>query len=86
MEHIDPNLYEDYLRWTKSIGDDPYVSNNCVGIIDVLKAHYLIIDYFFKEYGEGVGGIGPRNLNILHSTLSRQHSAYEGVRKGDFKH
>lgn len=71
-------LKEDFERWENEIGEDIYVSNKTIGIMDVLRAHYLIIDFFATEHGEGVGGVGPKNLGLLHSTLSRQFSGYDG--------
>ncbi|PKN91223.1 MAG: hypothetical protein CVU44_20120 [Chloroflexi bacterium HGW-Chloroflexi-6] len=77
MELVSSDLQEDYCRWLEKIGEDIYIGPKSVGIFDVLRAHYLIVDYFFNEYGEGVGGIGPKDLNLLHSTLSRQTSGYD---------
>jgi prophage maintenance system killer protein len=71
-------LQEDYERWKGEIGEEPYSSPKTIGIFDVLRAHYLIIDFFATEHGEGVGGIGPKSLTILHSTLNRQFSGYDG--------
>ncbi len=81
MENISPELKEDYERWRYMIGDDIYIGPKTVGIFDVLRAHYLIIDFFSSEYGEGVGGVGPKDLNLLHSTLSRQNCGYEKMVK-----
>ena len=76
MEGISPELREDFDRWKAQIGDDTYMGPKTVGILDVLRAHYLIIDFFSREYNEGVGGVGPKNLTMLHSTLSRQFTSY----------
>jgi len=81
MEYISEELKEDFDRWSVIIGDDPYAGKWIVGIYDVLRAHYLIVDYFSTEYGEGVGGVGPRDLNLLHSALSRQFTGYENNKK-----
>lgn len=78
MNDLLPELKEDFERWRKLIGDDPYTGPKTVGIFDVLRAHYLIIDYFAKEFNEGVGGVGPKDLNLLHSTLNRQLIAFRG--------
>ena len=80
MEHIDPKLLLDYERWEKSITEDPYENSQCLGILDVLKAHYLVVD-FFATLGEGVGGVGPRNINLLHSAMHRQHCGFEKKKK-----
>jgi prophage maintenance system killer protein len=76
MELISKELREDFERWKNQIGTDEYVSRQTIGILDVLRAHYLIIDFFFSEYGEGVGGVGPKSLTLLHSTMGRQFSGY----------
>lgn len=76
MDFISPELQKDFERWQNEIGEDIYVSPKTIGILDVLRAHYLIIDYFAYEHEEGVGGVGPKNLNQLHSTLNRQFSGY----------
>lgn len=67
-----PEVGNEYDRWCTLLGeDDPYLSSTTLGIHDVLKAHFLIADFFFRE-GEGIGGVGPRSLNLLHSAVSRQ--------------
>jgi prophage maintenance system killer protein len=82
MENINKEFYEDYCRWLKEIGDDIYCSPYSLGIYDVLRAHYLLIDYF-SNIGEGVGGVGPKDINLLHSALSRQHCGFEQTNKWD---
>jgi prophage maintenance system killer protein len=76
MDLLSKELQEDYERWVVEIGEDIYISQKTIGILDVLRAHYLIIDFFAYERNEGVGGVGPRSLSLLHSTLSRQFSGY----------
>jgi len=78
MELLSNELQEDYGRWEQQIGNDVYVGQQTIGILDVLRAHYLIIDFFASEHGEGVGGVGPKSLNLLHSTMNRQFSGNEG--------
>jgi prophage maintenance system killer protein len=81
MDLISKELQEDYERWEQEIREDNYLSYRTLGILDVLRAHYLIIDFFADEYGEGVGGVGPKSLNLLHSTLNRQFTGYDGRAK-----
>ena len=61
--------------------DDPYQAEDSVGLHDLLAAHFLLIDYFVeKKYA--FGGIGPKNLDLLHSALSRQFTdSYAGINK-----
>jgi death-on-curing protein len=70
----------EYERWMSQIIDDPYESDKTLGIFDVMRAHFLIANYFYQE-GEGIGGIGPKDINLLHSALYRQHVSIGGVPK-----
>lgn len=80
MLEIDPKLKEDFERWVKKINGDFSESDNTISILDVLRAHYLIVDYFMT-LGQGIGGVGPRDLNLLYSTVGRQSSSYGGINK-----
>jgi prophage maintenance system killer protein len=75
-----PEVRIEYQRWMDAVPDDPYLSATTLGIHDVLRAHFLIANYFYLE-GEGLGGIGPRDLWLLHSAISRQHVGLGVVRK-----
>jgi len=81
MEFLHPDIEAEYKRWTTIVGiEDPYRSNDSIGLHELLAAHFLIIDYFAeKKYG--IGGVGPRDLDLLHSALSRQFTSYGGVCK-----
>lgn len=48
---------------------------------EVLRAHFTILDYFKAGAGDGVGGTGPRDINLLHSAVSRQDVGYGGMAK-----
>ena len=71
----------EYLRWVELIGPaDPYAGKYTIGIHEVLEAHFLLID-FFETVGEGVGGVGPKDMNMLHSALARQFIEFGGKPK-----
>ncbi len=81
MIELAPVIQQEYDRWNTLIGDsDPYVGRHCLGIKDVLKAHYLIANKFYVEQA-GMGGIGPMSLDKLHSVMGRQHVGFEGKTK-----
>lgn len=81
MDFLHADVEREYQRWTKIVGgDDPYHADDTVGLHDVLKAHFLLIDYFVEK-NYAVGGVGPRDLDLLHSALSRQFTSYGGVKK-----
>src|SRR5262245_60894950 len=71
-EDLCPEVLAEYERWRAQLGsDDPYAGRDTLGIHDVLREHFLIQDFFYRE-GQGMGGIGPKSLNLLHSAVSRQ--------------
>lgn len=80
---FDGSLEKEYQRWLKAVGsDDPYATKATIGIHDVLRAHFLILDFFAQDRnGEGVGGVGPRDLNLLHSACYRQFVSLGGKDK-----
>lgn len=80
MLFFDSALEREYSRWAEKIGkDDPYDSRTTVGVHDVLKAHFLILDFFSQDQsGEGVGGVGPKDLHLLHSAVYRQFVSFGG--------
>jgi death-on-curing protein len=85
MDQLDLKIRKEYERWASQCnGEDPYVGPNTIGILDVLKAHFLIADYFYQG-DEGLGGIGPRDLQLLHSALYRQHVGFGGSVKWTYK-
>jgi len=81
MYFLHAEIEREYKRWQNIVGlEDPYKSTETIGLHDVLAAHFLIIDYF-AEKRYGIGGVGPRSLDLLHSALSRQFTGYGGVSK-----
>ena len=51
---------KEHERWVSMIGQvEPYHGRNKIGIHEVLHAHFLLIDFFFK-IGEGIGGIARK--------------------------
>lgn len=69
---------EEYERWQSLIGPaDPYFDKYTIGIHEALQAHFLLVD-FFSRIGEGIGGVGPKNTDMLHSALSRQFVQFGG--------
>lgn len=61
-------------------GADPYAGRTSIGLYEVLRAHFLLAEYFAVT-GEGLGGIGPKDMNLLHSALFRQSTEFGGELK-----
>lgn len=69
--HMLPPIKREYERWLALSGSESGCSGaNGVSLQDVLRAHFLLIDYFVQE-GEAYGGIGPRSLALLRSAVDR---------------
>lgn len=81
MKFSNDNIKEEYERCCKELNPiDDYEKINTIGIYDVIKAHYLIADFFITDAnGEGIGGIGPKDINLLHSALYRPHFSFGGT-------
>lgn len=74
-------IEKEFLRWVSLFGpQDPYHSDDTVGMMDVLRAHFLIADYFYSK-NTGLAEMGPRDPNLLHSAVYRQFVSYSGVDK-----
>lgn len=75
------SVREEYSRWIDKVGPyDPYLSKINIGIHEVIQAHFLLVDYFFRIQ-EGIGGVGPKDINLLHSALARQFTQFGGKAK-----
>jgi len=80
MDTIRPQLRDEYRRWFKKLGRAPLGSQCVISMDDVLRAHYLLVDYFIEE-GEEIGLCGPRDANLLVSAISRQATGFGGLSK-----
>lgn len=79
MLFFNKQLEAELQRWIEKVPEDPYDTKVTIGLHDVLRAHFLILDFFSQEVnGEGIGGIGPKSLDLLQSAVYRQFIAYDG--------
>ena len=76
MDRIYPELRQQYEMWLREI--DSCVSGpRLVSGEEVLRAHYLLADYFLRE-GEDIAAPGPRDLNLMMSAVGRQRTEFGG--------
>lgn len=83
MKHLRPAFLSEYNRWKNRIGPtEPYTGENILGIHDVLRAHFLMADYFHTA-DDPIGMLGPRDsgATLLHSALARQLVSFGGKQK-----
>ena len=80
MEFFNPEIQQEYDRVTSQIVEDPFTSQSTLGLHEVLRAHYLVADFFVTEQRE-LGGIGPKDLKLLESALYRPWVQFGGIAK-----
>jgi len=80
MQSIATHLKQDYNRFAKEIPDNEFEGSTFIGYEDVLKAHYLICDYFENTTGER-SLYGVKNFNLMGSALGRQTVSFGTVVK-----
>ena len=77
-----PKLEKEYTRWRGLLPASFPESRYCVGPDTVLRAHYLIAEYFISIGEEGdFLDIGPRSMDLLMSAVSRQFVGIGSQRK-----
>ena len=72
-------LVEERNRVVKSLPPFGHVAigPHVLSYEEVVDAHFCIAD-FFAEESYGIGGIGPREIGLLVSTVERQFTGFEG--------
>ncbi len=84
-DFANPDVEADYIRTVAQLENMPDPEyEGCLSLKDVLRAHYLIGDFFYSE-GFGMGGLGPRDMGLLQSAVHRQHVGYGGKLKWEDK-
>lgn len=80
MELFNPEVQAEFDRVSALVTDDPFASQHTLGLRDVLRAHFLIADFFITEQRE-IGGVGPKDMKLLESALYRAWVEFGGVAK-----
>lgn len=71
MELLYDHLTDSYNMERQKISEKDYDESYIITVDDVLKAHYLICEYFENETGEQ-SLYGVKNYNLLSSAVARQ--------------
>jgi death-on-curing protein len=84
MEYVNQDVVTEYRRWINKCAEENIVFEKCVvSIADVLEVHFSIVDSFYDERNgkKSIGGVGPRDLNLLSSAVARQATSFDGIHK-----
>lgn len=79
MDYLADSLREEYEYEVRQFNPSEKADGHGLSELDVLKAHFILSDYFLKE-GESVR-YGLLNFNMLSSAVSRQYVEFEGHQK-----
>lgn len=81
MIELEREIQEEYDRVASEIQNaNISLGPNSLTIGEILRAHFLIANYFYLE-GEGLGGIGPKDIGLLESATYRQAVSFGGTPK-----
>lgn len=80
MLALEPEVASEFERFSADYREPTDFLAPCLSVNDVLKAHFQIANHFYLE-GSGIGGIGPKDMNMLESTVCRQVAGYGRVVK-----
>lgn len=73
------DIQEDFDRVVKLYSPRMETLNGGLSEYDVLKAHYIVSDYFISEGDQVVYGV--KSFDLLSSAVSRQETEFGGVQK-----
>jgi prophage maintenance system killer protein len=78
MDFVYPDVSKEYRRWVNLLVEESRRFLSCtISIIDVLDAHFSIVDFFYDARDEkAVGGVGPRDVGLLSSAVARQTTSF----------
>jgi prophage maintenance system killer protein len=78
MIDLEPEIRAEYERVISLLKDDnEIIFPGHLSTADIIRAHFLIANHFYLV-GEGLGGIGPREVNLLKSAIGRQGVSFDG--------
>jgi len=80
MDFYNIAVKAEYERTIAKIQHDPFASPVTLGLTEVIKAHFLIADFFISEQRE-LGGVGPKDIRLLESALHRPWVEFGGIAK-----
>jgi len=75
-----PDIETEFQRCCREIGVETAMLPEAVTAEDVLRAHFMLAEYFVRR-GQGLGGLGPRSYHLLQSAVSRQYVSLGNIRK-----
>jgi death-on-curing protein len=80
--NLSKELTAEFERNIKECPDIKEIDSPFINVSDVIKAHYILADYFSRDMNEPMlCGMKGDGYNLLSSAISRQVSSYDGFFK-----
>ena len=79
MEYLSDALRNEFDYEVRTFNPSDFKEGNGLSELDILKAHYILSDYFIKQ-GESVS-YGLLNFGMLASAVARQYVEFGGKKK-----
>lgn len=83
--NLEAEIAVEYERFAKQLEPNEPMIAGTLNSEEVLAAHFMIANQFYLE-GEGLGGIGPKSIDLLQSAVYRQFTAYGDILKWGTPH
>jgi prophage maintenance system killer protein len=84
MLSLEPEIEREFNRIAAQLPEEEEPGPLALTAQDVLRAHFLVANHFYLE-GHGLGGVGPRDIGLLCSAVSRQYVSFGGHTKWNDK-
>lgn len=73
------DVADEHARWLEIVNLETSGGGG-ISVQDVLDVHFIIVDMFYGKR-EGLGGIGPKDVGLLSSAVSRQFTGFGDYQK-----
>ncbi|WP_164780925.1 type II toxin-antitoxin system death-on-curing family toxin [Sinorhizobium meliloti] len=80
MDSLEEPIKREFDRALSQLSAIDHTGRKGLTAADVLRAHFLIANHFYIQ-DEGLGGVGPRSIELLLSAVDRQYVGYGGKSK-----
>ncbi|MBY2988687.1 type II toxin-antitoxin system death-on-curing family toxin [Rhizobium leguminosarum] len=80
MQFLEEPIRREFERALVQLPPETQPNRKGLNASDILRAHFLIANHFYIQ-DEGLGGVGPRSIDLLVSAVERQYVGYGAAAK-----
>jgi death-on-curing protein len=75
MDFLEDPIKREFDRTLSQLPPSIHAGQKGLDATDVVRAHFLIANHFYIQ-DNGLGGVGPRSIDLLMSAVDRQYVSY----------